>query len=128
MTDELGMCANFDPPHLSKRAAHVLDKDGIHMQGELSYGVVQELHKYCSEPKPHSPPYPEDKQEVEAAFDLLKALAAVGEAALDNSALPPPPPHPCRPRLHSTGHNICPISRWHLQHNASPNNCSAAHL
>ena len=88
-TDDLGMCAN--PPHLLKRAAHELDKDGIRMQGELSYGVVQELHKYCSEPKPHLPPYPEDKQEVEAAFALLKALATVGEAALEYPASPPPP-------------------------------------
>ena len=29
---------NFDPPHLLKMAAHALGKDGICMQGELSYG------------------------------------------------------------------------------------------
>ena len=60
-SDELGLCATFDPPHLLKRAARALHKDGIRMQGELSYGVVQELHTYCSEPNPHLPFYPGDK-------------------------------------------------------------------
>ena len=52
----------------------------------MSYGVLHELHKLCSEPKLELPPYLEDKQEVEAMFDLLKALALVA----DNPALPPP--------------------------------------
>ena len=60
------------------------------MQGEVSYRVWQELQKFCSEPKPELPPYPEDEQEVEAIFDLLEALAHVWEAALHNPALPAP--------------------------------------
>ena len=91
--DEQVFCGNFDPPRLSRRATHALDKDGICMHGELCYGVVQELQKYCNEPEPHLPPYPEDKQELDAAFDLLKALAPVGGATLDNPAPPPPANH-----------------------------------
>ena len=83
------MCVNFDPTHLLKRAAHAVDKDGFCMHAELSYRVVQEVHEYCSEPKPHLPRYPEEKHEVEAVLDLLKALAPLEEAALDGPALPP---------------------------------------
>ena len=85
------MCVNCDLHHFLKTAAHALDKDGV-MQGELSYKVVQELHKYCSEPKPDLRSYPEDKEEVEAVIDLLKALDPLGKAAVDNLALPPPTP------------------------------------
>ena len=45
------MCVNFDPHHLLKIVAHALDKDGIHMQGEVSYGAGRVLHKYCSDRK-----------------------------------------------------------------------------
>ena len=95
--DELGMCAIFDPSHRLKRAAHALDMDGIRMQGELSYGVAEELHRYFNEPQPHLPPYPEIEEGVEAAYALFRALAAVGEAALDNLAFPPPTPFPNPP-------------------------------
>ena len=59
------------------------------MQGELSYGVLHELHNHCDDPKPVLPPVPQDKQEVEPAFVLLKSMAAIGRAALDNLNLPP---------------------------------------
>ena len=89
-TNELGMCGNFDPPHLMKRPSHALDKDGFVMQGEVSYGVLHELHKYCCKPRLELPPYPEDKQDT---FDLWHALALVGEATMENSTLPPPLTH-----------------------------------
>ena len=38
-------------------------------------------------------PLPQDKQDVEPAFDLLKSMGAVGWAALDNLALSPPLAH-----------------------------------
>ena len=40
-----------------------------------------------------SPPLPQGKQEVRPAFDLLKSMAAIGRAALDNLNLPPPLVH-----------------------------------
>ena len=36
------------------------------------------------------PPLPQDEQEVEPAFELLKSMAAIGRAAVDNLSLPPP--------------------------------------
>ena len=35
------------------------------------------------------PPLPQDKQEVEPTFDLLKSMVAVGRAAPDNLNVPP---------------------------------------
>ena len=60
------------------------------MQGELSFGVLQELQNHCDHPKPILPPVPQDKQEVEPAFDLLKSMVAEGRTALGNLAPPPP--------------------------------------
>ena len=88
------MCGNFDPPpHLMIRSSHMLGGTSLVLQGELSYGVLQELHDHCDDPKPVLPPLPQDKQQVEPAFDLLKSMAAVGRAALDNLNLPPPLVH-----------------------------------
>ena len=63
------------------------------LQGELSYGVLHELHNHCDDTKPVLPPLPQDKQEVQAAFGLLKSMADIGRAALDNLDLPPPLVH-----------------------------------
>ena len=38
-------------------------------------------------------PVPQDKQEVEPVFDLLKSMAPVGQAALEMLSLPPPLAH-----------------------------------
>ena len=95
-TDEFGMCGNFDPPHLMKRVSHMLGGTSLVLQGELSYSVLQELHNHCDDPKPVLPPPPQDKQEVEPAFVVLKSMAAIGRAALDNLNLPPPPSPCCR--------------------------------
>ena len=59
------MCGNFDPPHLMKRGSHMLGGTSVVLQGELSYGVLQELRNQCDDPKPELPPLPEDKQVVE---------------------------------------------------------------
>ena len=55
--------------------------------------MLQELHNHGDDPKPVLPPLPQDKQEAEAAFDLLKSMVAIGRAALDNLNLPPPLVH-----------------------------------
>ena len=55
--------------------------------------MLQELHNHCDDPKPVLTPLPQDKQEVEPAFVLLKSMAAIGRAALDNLNLPPPLVH-----------------------------------
>ena len=47
------------------------------------------------------PPLPQDKQEVEPAFDLLKSMVAVGRAAPDNLNLPPP-------LVHAAGDSVVP--------------------
>ena len=92
-TDELGRCGNFDPPHLMKRVSRMFRGASLVLQGELSYGVLQELHNHCDDPKPVLPPLPQDKQEVEPAFVLLKSMPAMGLAALDSQNLPPPLVH-----------------------------------
>ena len=74
-----------------KRVSHMLGGTSLVLQGELSYAVLQELHNHCDDPKLGLPPLPQDKQEVEPAFVLLKSMAATGRAALDNLNLPPPP-------------------------------------
>ena len=52
------------------------------------------LQTHCDDPKRDlPPPLPQDKQEVEPAFDLLKSMVPVGRAALDNLNLPPPLAH-----------------------------------
>ena len=63
------------------------------LQGELSYGVLQELHNHCDDPKPVLPSNKPPKQEVEPAFDLVKSMAATGRAAPDTLNLPPPLVH-----------------------------------
>ena len=75
-TDEFGMSGNFDPPHLMKLVSHMLGGTSLVLQGELSYGVLQQLENHCDDPKPILPPLPQDKQEVEPAFDLLKSTTA----------------------------------------------------
>ena len=76
-----------------KRVSHMLGGYSLVLQGELSYGVLQELHNHCDDPKPVLPPLPQDKQEVEPAFVLLKSMVAIGRAPLDNLNLPPPVVH-----------------------------------
>ena len=56
--------------------------------------MLQELHNHCDNPKPVlPPPPPQEKQEVEPAFHLLKYMAAIGCTAPDNLNLPPPLVH-----------------------------------
>ena len=55
--------------------------------------MLQELHDHCNNPKLVLPPLRQDKQEVEPAFDLLKSMAAICRAALDNLNVPPPLVH-----------------------------------
>ena len=56
-TDGFGLCGNFDPPPpLMKRVSHMLGGTSLVLQGELSYGVPQELHNHCDDPKPLLPP------------------------------------------------------------------------
>ena len=81
------------PPHLMKRVSHMLGGTSLVLQGQLSYGVLHEVHNHCDDPKPVLPPLPQDQQEVEPAFDLLKSMAAIGRAALGNLILPPPLVH-----------------------------------
>ena len=76
-----------------KRVSHMLGGTSLVLQRELSYGVLQELHNHCDDPKPVLPPLPQDQQEVEPAFVLLKSMAAIGRAALENLNLPPPVVH-----------------------------------
>ena len=59
-----------------KRVSHMLEGTTLILQGELSFGVLQELHNHYDGPKPILTPLPQDKQEVEPAFDLLKWMAA----------------------------------------------------
>ena len=98
-TDEFGMCGNFDPPHLMKQVSHMLGGTSLVLHGELSYGVLQEPHNHCDDPKPVLPPMPQDKQEVEPAFVPVKSTAALGRTALDNLNLPPP-------LVHAAGHAV----------------------
>ena len=63
------------------------------MQGELIYGVLQELHNHCDDPKSVLYPLPHDKRGVEPAFDLLKSMAPIGRAAPDILNLAAPPVH-----------------------------------
>ena len=51
-TDEFRMCGNFDPPHLMKRVSHLLGGTSLILRGELSFGVLRELHNHCDDPKP----------------------------------------------------------------------------
>ena len=51
------------------------------------------LHNHYDDPRPALPHLPQDKQEVEPAFDLLKCMAAIGRAAPNNLNLPPPLVH-----------------------------------
>ena len=34
---------------MMNRSSHLLEKDAFVMQGEVSYGVPQELHNYCDD-------------------------------------------------------------------------------
>ena len=92
-TDEFRMCGNFDPPHLMKRVSHMLGGASLILQGELSYGVLQELHNNCDDPKPVLSPLPQDKEEVKPTLDLLKSMAAIGRIAPANLNLSPPLVH-----------------------------------
>ena len=63
-TDEFGMCGNFDTPlpHLMKRVHHMMGGIALLLHGELSLGVLQELHNHGDDPKLLYPPLPQDKQ------------------------------------------------------------------
>ena len=70
--DEFRMCGNFDPPpNLMKRVSHPFGGTSLIFRGELSYGVLQERHNHCDDPKLVLPPLPPDEQEFEPAFDIL---------------------------------------------------------
>ena len=62
-----GCVGTSTPPHLMKRVSHMLRGTALVLQGELSYGVLHELHNHCDDSKPVLPPPPQDKQEVEPA-------------------------------------------------------------
>ena len=129
--DELVMCGNFDRPHLVKRASHERENDAFIRQRVAYNGDLQELNKFSNEfkPNPEWQPLLAAKQEVEAAFDLLKALTPPRDAALDNpSLLPPPPSSGCSLGRHAPLHSICHVSRWCLQHAVSPHSFLAAKL
>ena len=38
------------PPHLMKRVFHMLGGTSVVLQGDFSYGVLQELHNHCDDP------------------------------------------------------------------------------
>ena len=44
------------PPHMMKRVSHMLGGTTLILQGELSFGVLQENH--CDDPKPFLPLLP----------------------------------------------------------------------
>ena len=81
------------PPHLMKRLCHMLQGTSLILQGELSFGVLQELQNNCDDPKPILPAPPQDKQQVQPVFDLLKSMGAKGRAAPDDVNLLPPVVH-----------------------------------
>ena len=62
--------------------------------------MLQELHNHCNDLKAVLPPLPQDKQEVEPAFDLPKSMAAIRRAAVHNLNLPPP-------LVHAAGDALC---------------------
>ena len=43
------------PPHLMKWVPHMLGGTSLILQGELSYGVLQELQNHYDDPKPACP-------------------------------------------------------------------------
>ena len=49
--------------------------------------MLQEVHNHGDVPKPHQPPLPKVKQAVDPVFDLLKVMATVRRAALEDHNL-----------------------------------------
>ena len=76
-----------------KRVSHMLGGTSLILQGELSFDVLHELQNHCDDPRAVLPLVPQDKQRVHSVFDLLKSMAAIGLAALDNLNLLPPLVH-----------------------------------
>ena len=101
------------PPTLMKRVSHMLGGTSLVLQGESSYGVLQELHDHCDDRKRGLPPLPRDKQEVEPAFVLLKSMAPIGRAALEKPK-PAAPPSPCCRRCRCSGNGTTKIHRGGL--------------
>ena len=54
--------------------------------------MLQQLHKHYDATKPHLRLRSEDKQVVGLALDLWKAMALVGNTALESLNFPAPPP------------------------------------
>ena len=76
-----------------KRVSHMFGGSALMLEEDLSFGVLQDVQNHCDDSKPIPPALPEDKQEVDPAFDLLKPMAQVGWATVDKLTVLPPVAH-----------------------------------